>query len=296
MSITLPPNGTQQFSARAEDQFGDELTLTTPPMWSVTNGGTITSAGMFTAQATNGGPFSVTASSGSLNGIGTVVVSDSNDRTPPSLTIQGVEKDQALADVVELTALVVDASPIATLSFIVDEQVVETITTAPFSWAFDTREMADGPHRISVMARDVAGNAARTAPMNFYVDNEKPSVQWLSPMAGATVARELLVKLDVGDNLEAKSVAIFLNDQQVAVIDGAPWEAKVDISMVDNGSHYVDAVATDKAGNGNTARVKIEVQNMLPEAVGGMGCSAGGAAPALLALFAMVGMLRRRRQ
>jgi hypothetical protein len=65
---------TAQFTATAKDQFG---ALSTPPpsfLWSVSGGGTISPTGLFTAGATAGGPFTVTAASGSVSGTAAVTV------------------------------------------------------------------------------------------------------------------------------------------------------------------------------------------------------------------------------
>jgi len=71
---TLAINGTQQFTAVGKDAGGNVLTIT--PTWSVAaGGGTITSAGLFTAGTVPGTyTGTVTATVGSLAGTATVVV------------------------------------------------------------------------------------------------------------------------------------------------------------------------------------------------------------------------------
>jgi len=56
-----------QFNATGYDQFGNPMSPQ-PRYLSVSGGGTISSSGLFTAGSTAGGPFTVTASSGSVNG------------------------------------------------------------------------------------------------------------------------------------------------------------------------------------------------------------------------------------
>ena len=68
------PSGTQQFVATAVDQYG--VAMPTQPAsftWSISGGGTISSSGLFTAGAAEGGPFTVTAQAtvGSTTGRGT---------------------------------------------------------------------------------------------------------------------------------------------------------------------------------------------------------------------------------
>jgi hypothetical protein len=74
-SATVVASAMQQFTATARDQF--VTNLTTPPSftWTVSGGGTISTAGLFTAGTTAGGPFTVTAASGTVSGTGSVTVS-----------------------------------------------------------------------------------------------------------------------------------------------------------------------------------------------------------------------------
>jgi hypothetical protein len=79
-SITVSPAAasvqvgkTQQFAATALDQNGNPMSSQPAFTWGVSGGGTISSSGLFTA-TTVGGAFSVTASSGGINGTASVTV------------------------------------------------------------------------------------------------------------------------------------------------------------------------------------------------------------------------------
>ncbi|MDD5356571.1 MAG: PKD domain-containing protein [Candidatus Pacebacteria bacterium] len=73
-TATVLTSGTQQFSAVAKDQFGNLLTVAPALTWAVSGGGSINSAGLFTAGSTAGGSFTVTATSGAVSGTATVTV------------------------------------------------------------------------------------------------------------------------------------------------------------------------------------------------------------------------------
>ncbi|MBA4388411.1 MAG: hypothetical protein C0404_10555 [Verrucomicrobia bacterium] len=73
-SASIYTGTTQQFSASARDQFGTALTAQPSFAWTAAGGGTISSSGLFTAGSTNGGPFTVTASSGGKSGTASVTV------------------------------------------------------------------------------------------------------------------------------------------------------------------------------------------------------------------------------
>jgi len=82
-SASVPTNGTVQFNATGYDQFGNPMSPQPPFTWSVSGGGTISSSGLFTAGSTAGGPFTVTASSGSVNGTASVTVTS----VPPNFSL-----------------------------------------------------------------------------------------------------------------------------------------------------------------------------------------------------------------
>jgi Malectin domain len=74
-TATVNTSGTQQFTATARDQFGTGLAAQPAFAWTTSGGGTISSAGLFTAGTTTGGPFTITAASGSILGTASVTVS-----------------------------------------------------------------------------------------------------------------------------------------------------------------------------------------------------------------------------
>jgi subtilisin family serine protease len=73
-TASVATGGTQQFTATAKDQFGAALTSQPTITWTVSGGGTISTGGLFTAGATAGGPFTVTAASGGKSGTAQVTV------------------------------------------------------------------------------------------------------------------------------------------------------------------------------------------------------------------------------
>ena len=77
-SAVLPPLATQQFLATARDQFAAALATQPAFAWSVTGGGTIDANGLFTAETSLGGPYTVAAQNGVVSGTATVSVAVPN--------------------------------------------------------------------------------------------------------------------------------------------------------------------------------------------------------------------------
>jgi hypothetical protein len=71
-SATVNISATQEFTATARDQFATSLTTQPAFTWSVSGGGTIDASGLFTAGTTEGGPYTVTATSDTVSGTASV--------------------------------------------------------------------------------------------------------------------------------------------------------------------------------------------------------------------------------
>jgi serine protease AprX len=97
---------TQQFTAQAYDQ-GNVLLSPQPTFtWSVSGGGTISSAGLFTAGLTAGGPFTVTAAAGGKSGTASVTVPAASDFSlSVSPTSQSVRRGGTATYTVTITRL-----------------------------------------------------------------------------------------------------------------------------------------------------------------------------------------------
>ncbi len=72
-SATVPYGGTQAFGASVLDQFTDPLAVQPGVTWSTSGGGSISAGGVFTA-GTVGGPYTITATSGSISGTASATV------------------------------------------------------------------------------------------------------------------------------------------------------------------------------------------------------------------------------
>ena len=74
-SASIAPSATQQFTATARDQFGAALVAQPSLTWAVSGGpGTINGSGLYTAGATAGGPYTVSAQAGTVTGTAAVSV------------------------------------------------------------------------------------------------------------------------------------------------------------------------------------------------------------------------------
>jgi hypothetical protein len=192
-SATVQVGKTQQFSATGLDQYGQPLSPQPGFGWAVNGGGSINSSGLFTAGSIAGGPFTVTASSGSVNGTAGVTVTPlpvltTIKVTPASASLQTGTTQQ-------FNALGYDQfnnllSPQPTFSW----TVTGGGTIGPSSGLFTAGSVAGGPFTVTASSGAVNGTASVTVtsvPPDFSI-SVSPASQSVS--RGHTATYTVAVK------------------------------------------------------------------------------------------------------
>lgn len=84
------------------------------------------------------------------------------DPRPPTVALTAPAAGAALSGVVTLTADATDNDTVKRVEFYVDDRLLATDATLPFSSAWDTTPETNGPHRVSVRAFDPSGNTSES--------------------------------------------------------------------------------------------------------------------------------------
>src|SRR6185295_15795708 len=189
-SSSVPAGGSQPFAASAKDQFGTLLASQPAFTWSVNAGGSIDGAGNFTAGLSAGGPFTVTASNGGVNGTASITVTAAN-AGPTVATAAAASPSPATGTTTNLSALGADdagesnliytwattGTPPAAVTFSANGTNAAKNTVATFTKA--------GAYSFQVTIKD-AGNLTTTSSVNVTV-NQTLTTIGVSP-ASASVA------------------------------------------------------------------------------------------------------------
>ncbi len=159
-SASVPTGGTKQFIATGFDQFGNPMNPQPTFTWSVSGGGTIDSSGLFTAGATAGGPFTVTAASGSVSGTASVTVTATPVLTtitvsPASASVQTGKTQQFTATGLDQFGNPMNPQPTFTWS-------VSGGGTISSSGLFTAGAAAGGPFTVTAASGSVSGTASVT--------------------------------------------------------------------------------------------------------------------------------------
>jgi len=96
----------------------------------------------------------------------------SADTTPPSVSITAPSGGATVSGTVNVTANATDNGSVAGVQFKLDgSNLGAEDTIAPYSVSWDTFSSGNGPHTLSAVARDAAGNAASAGNVSVTVQN-----------------------------------------------------------------------------------------------------------------------------
>jgi Subtilase family/Bacterial Ig domain/Fervidolysin N-terminal prodomain len=96
-------------------------------------------------------------------------------------------------------------------------------------------------------------------------DTTPPTASITSPSAGATVSGTTTIDVAAADNVGVSKVQLYVDGTSLGMDTSSPFSFAWDTTQASNGSHSLQAIAYDAAGNqGASAVVVVTVSNALP--------------------------------
>lgn len=122
------------------------------------------------------------------------------------------------------------------------------------SWSATGIALQPGSNKLTVAARDAAGNT-RTASLTVTLgDTIPPTVALTTPTSGATVAGTMTVSATATDNVGVVGVQFKLDGANLgAEVTSQPYAMTWNTTTAASGGHVLAAVARDAAGNVGTS-------------------------------------------
>jgi hypothetical protein len=102
--------------------------------------------------------------------IGAIETRD-GDLTPPLVAVTSPAEEDTVGGTVTVEAEASDDTAVARVALFVDGTLAASDAQPPYAFTWTTVGVADGAHRLSALATDVAGNAARASAVRVLVDN-----------------------------------------------------------------------------------------------------------------------------
>ncbi|MGC4050554.1 MAG: DUF4082 domain-containing protein [Paludibaculum sp.] len=110
------------------------------------------------------------------------------DSLAPTASITAPASQATVSGSITVSASASDSVGVAKVEFYVDSVLKSTITTAPYSWTFDTTQVTNGSHSLQVKAYDAAGNIGTSVAVAITVSNATPaSIALVQRTSGSVV-------------------------------------------------------------------------------------------------------------
>ena len=173
--------------------------------------------------------------------------------TSPGSTVKGI---------VTVNVAATDNLSVSRVELYAGGTLVATDTTGPYSFSWDTTSRADGAVSLVAKAYDSSGNVG-SSTINVTVSNATasadvtpPVVTINNPVNGATVTGNVNVGVAASDNVALSNVSLYVDGVLKATGNNAisySWNSR----KATKGSHTLQAVARDTAGNTTTKSIQV---------------------------------------
>ena len=219
-----------------------------------------------TAQAAAGQhTIQVRAQDGAGNSTTSALVTVTVDNSAPTMSIDSPGPGATLSGFVAILSTTNDDGPIAGVQYFLDGAPLGAeVALAPFSLSWDTEQASDGPHTLTAVVRDVAGNTGSASAVDVTVDNGRPTVAITSPADQATVSGAVIAAATAADSTGVVDVKFFIDGVLRLTDDAPPYEFPWDTVTGADGAHTVTAEATDATGINGSAQITVTVDNNPP--------------------------------
>jgi thermitase len=172
------------------------------------------------------------------------------DRKKPTLRIASPTNRATVQGMVQVVVEAQDDQGVAYVDITKDRVLVARLTSAPYTWVYDSETDKNGSHTFAATAKDAAGNSA-AATITVKVANpdvKPPTVTLTSPLPGQSLSSVLLAA-SASDNVKIARVLFYMDGVLVGTDTSAPYRISLSSRQVPPGPHTFHAVAVDSSGN-----------------------------------------------
>ena len=190
------------------------------------------------------------------------------DTTAPTVSIANPLSGSTVSGTVTVNANASDNVGVSRVDLKVNGTVVATDSSGPYSFAWDSKGVANGMNSLVAVAYDAAGNVASSAAVSVNVSNTTavapvadtvaPVLTIANPVSGA-VSGNVDVIANASDNSGAAGIklSIYIDGSLKASGTGSSLVYRWNTRKIASGIHTVQAVARDAAGNTTTKTVQV---------------------------------------
>ncbi len=182
------------------------------------------------------------------------------DTQPPTVSI-AAPTGGTVSGMVTVRINAADNVRVTQVNLYAGTTLVGTSSTAPYSFFWNTRTIANGSVKLVAYAYDAAGNKSNPATVAVTVSNPTvtipPMVSIRSPAAGSTVNNTVSINVAAGDNVRITSLRLYIDGSPKSSVAASNLSYSWNTLTVSKGTHTISATATDAAGNSAIRSIRV---------------------------------------
>jgi thermitase len=203
---------------------------------------------------------------GRVNASRAVAAAGGGTFTPaPSVTISSPAPSSTIQAAVTVQGNASASTSLSSVQLLVDGVLTSTTTTPSFAFNWNSTTVANGPHKLTVIANEASGVSGQASvPVsvnNLTPDTTPPSVGISNPANASTVAGLVPVQGSATDNVGVVNIQLLVDGTLTGTTSSSPFSFNWNSSLAANGSHILTVKASDAAGNVGQAATTVNVSN-----------------------------------
>lgn len=182
----------------------------------------------------------------------TATFSNAGDTTAPSVTITNPKFGSTVSGTITATVTASDNISVVKVEYLLDNVLIATSTSSPFSTTINTSNYSNGSHTLLAKAYDAANNIGTnsiTITINNLADTTAPFITITSPVSGAKIRKNTPVKVTATDNKAVVKVELYVDGILKQTSTLSPFTTTISYASLSTGSHSVYCKAYDSANN-----------------------------------------------
>jgi len=181
----------------------------------------------------------------------------SGDTTPPTVNFSSPNEGAQLSGAAQVFVSAIDNLAISKVLLYKDGSLISTMVASPYTYNYDTTKDANSTHSFLAVAYDNAGNNASSS-RSISVLNQKdtiaPTVSITSPTSGK-IGTTTTVYVNAQDNTGVVSAKLLVDGKLVLTSTTSPFTLKWNSRKVSSGTHTIQVIAYDAAGNAGSSQI-----------------------------------------
>jgi len=196
------------------------------------------------------------------------------DTTPPNIQITSPADNSFVYGTVSVKVDASDQSGIQKVEFYIDDTLLNTDSTPPYTRPLMLNYPIGSGHYIRVKAYDNAPvqNVGVSQIRITIKDTNPPTVTITSPTNGAAILGSIKITATASDIYDGISkVGFYIDDILLGYGSTSPYEITFKSSDFNNGDHILQATAYDRSGNTGSSKVLVSFRNPFPTIISPLG-------------------------